>query len=97
MAETTLFYQELIEAIIQKQATVLGSAVAVRRARNVEGLEVSDDGKVITMAGSGPKVLELLVEQYRALSGSIGVNFCRQAVASWRSAHPDVPLPAILV
>jgi len=90
-------YQDLVEKIIQKQASILGAPVAVRRARNVAGLEVSDGGAVTKMAGNPNLVLTGLVEQFKALSGSVGVDFCKQAAASWLNAHPGVKLPPILL
>jgi hypothetical protein len=89
-------YQELIEQIIQKQASVIGIAVAVRRARKVPGLELDDQGVVTAVPQNVIPVLEGLVEQYKALSGSMGVEFCKQASALARQAHPDLLLPTIL-
>jgi hypothetical protein len=89
-------YQDLIEQIVQKQASVLGIAVAVRRARKVAGLEIDDQGAVGAVPANVIPVLEGLVEQYKALSGSMGVEFCKQAAAAARQAHPDMQLPSVL-
>ncbi len=89
-------YTDLLEAIIRKQASVLGMAVAVRRARSVSGLEVQDDGKVTGIPGDPVSALEHVVEQYKALSGSMGVDFCRQAAAGWSKTHPGTKLPSLL-
>ncbi|MDB4978445.1 MAG: hypothetical protein JWM56_631 [Candidatus Peribacteria bacterium] len=89
-------YYELVEQIITKQATVLGLPVAIRRARNVAGLEIDDAGKVTAMPANAIPILEGIVEQYKALSGSMGVEFCKQASAVTRQAHADLLLPTIL-
>lgn len=89
-------YSELIEQIIEKQSTVLGLPVAVRRARNVPGLEIDDAGKVISLSPNTIPVLEALVAQYKALSGSMGVDLCRQVAMSSRLNHPDLQLPTVL-
>lgn len=89
-------YHSLVEQIIKKQASVLGMAVAVRRAGNVSGLTVSEDGVVQQMQANAIPVLEGLVDQYKALSGAMGVDLCKQAASSFRQAHPDMQLPSIL-
>ncbi len=94
MAPTT--YHLLVEEIIKKQATVLGLAVAIRRARNVSGLLINDEGVVQEMPANIPSALESLVEQYKALSGSMGVEFCKEAASSFRREHPEMQLPPIL-
>ena len=94
MEKTT--YHELIEQIIQKQASVIGLQVAIRRARKVPNLEVDDQGVVTSLPQNVIPILEGLTEQYKALSGSMGVDFCKQAAAIVRQAHPDLLLPTIL-
>lgn len=89
-------YAQLVENILTKQASVLGMEVAVRRARRVPGLSVSDAGKVETLPAEPISALAALVEQYKALSGSMGVEFCRQVALSFRQAHPEVQLPPSL-
>ena len=89
-------YQTLIEQIIQKQASVLGLPVAVRRARNVPGVEVDDTGAVTAVPANASSALESLVEQYKALSGAMGVELCKQATSSFRASHSDISVPAIL-
>lgn len=84
---------QLIEAIIIKQASILGMSVAVRRARNVAGLTIDDAGKVTGLNGSEQSIMEQLVQQYKALSGAIGVDFCRQAGAEFAKSHAGFTLP----
>lgn len=89
-------YITLVEQIIQKQASVLGIAVAVRRARNVDGIVVDDSGKVTEVPQNAVAALESLVTQYKSLSGAMGVEFCRQAAATFRLAHAEIQLPLLL-
>lgn len=90
-------YQELVEAIIVKMSTILGKPVAIKRARNVPGMEVDDTGKVTAMPGNANQMLADLVEQYKSLSGSVGHDFCKQAAASWSNTHTSITLPPILL
>jgi len=67
-------YKNLVGEIIQKQMDVLGPEMAVRKANNVAGLKVGDDGKVLSLAGDEHAVLQGLVDEYIALSGAIVKN-----------------------
>ncbi len=93
----TTEYQELIEQIIQKQSGVLGLPVAVRRACNVQGLQVDELGKVSKMPENINQALADLVGQYKALSGPVGLSNCKQAASEWLNTHPSVVLPPILL
>ena len=67
-------YKLLLSEIIAKQAVILGPSIAVLKARNVQGLEVDDKGKVIRISGDHQETLERLVDEYVNLSGQIVKN-----------------------
>ena len=90
-------YKDLIEGIIQKQSTILGMVVAVRRARNVIGLTVDDAGKVTAVPENMNQTFADLVAQYKALSGPVGLNICKQAATAWLNTHPGAVLPPVLL
>lgn len=90
-------YQKLAEEIVLKQSTILGKTVAIRRARNVAGLTVDDEGKVTTMPANINQAFADLVDQYKALSGPVGLSICKQAATSWHNTFPSATLPPILL
>ena len=96
MVDTANPYHGLIEEIIRKQASVMGISVAVRRASNVAGLTIAEDGTVKELQQNAIPVLERLVDQYKALSGAMGVELCKQAASMFRQTHPEMLLPSIL-
>ena len=57
-------YQRLISEVIKKQITLLGSNIALERARNVAGLIVSDDGTVTNISGAPREVLQKVIDEY---------------------------------
>jgi len=67
-------YQNLLSEIIAKQIVILGPNIAVLKARNVQGLTVSDDGKVTDIQGEPSVALQKLVDEYVNLSGEIVQN-----------------------
>ena len=90
---TAVAYNELATAIIQKQASILGMNVALKRARNVAGLDIDDTGHVSALSGDPNQVIADLVDQYKSLSGSVGVEFCKQAAKAWLNSHANMQLP----
>ena len=76
-------YKKLIADIIQKQIDIIGPDIAVQKAKNVEGLEISDTGEVLDLSGDPPSVLQKLVDEYIALSGQIVKNILSPVFAKY--------------
>jgi|GEM_PF-3110805 len=64
-------YAELVEAAIQREMDILGDQQAVAMAREIEGLDVEDDGSVTEIDRPSMDVLEALVDAYVEESGDI--------------------------
>jgi len=79
-------YVAIISEIIARQSIILGPDIAILKARSVNGLQVSDDGKVINIEGEGNVVLQQLVNAYVELSGMIVKN----AMSSIFEKYPDI-------
>ena len=79
-------YLSLTTEIIGKQAVILGPDIAVLKARSVEGLTVSDDGKVSDISGDPKETVQKLVNTYVELSGQIVKN----AMGSIFEKYPDL-------
>lgn len=67
-------YKALMSEVIQKQSIILGPEMAISRAKGVDGLSLSDDGKVADIQGDPQAILEKLIDQYVELSGLIVKN-----------------------
>lgn len=74
MADQKQDYQSLLTEIIQKQVAILGPAIAVMKAKNIPGLEVKEDGTVVSIEGDPQDIVKKLVDQYVDLSGQIVKN-----------------------
>ena|SRR3989338_4389370 len=60
-----------IAEVVKKQIVILGPDIAILKAREVPGLEVSDSGSVESISGDPLEVLQNLVDKYVSLSGMI--------------------------
>ncbi|OGH88510.1 MAG: hypothetical protein A3J93_04580 [Candidatus Magasanikbacteria bacterium RIFOXYC2_FULL_42_28] len=78
-------YVSLINEIIAKQAVILGPDIALLKAKNVQGLKLSD-GKVVEIVGDAEKAIESLVDEYVNLSGLIVKN----ALSSIFAKYPEI-------
>jgi hypothetical protein len=64
-------YQKLLTEVIRKQIVILGPAITLAKARNVQGLTVTDDGTVTAISGNPQAITQQLVDQFMELSGLI--------------------------
>ncbi len=78
-------YKEVLTEIIKKQIVILGPQIAVLKARNVQGLAVSDDGVVTSISGNEQEVLQKVIDQYVSLSGEIVKNAVNSVFAKYPS------------
>ncbi|HEV8601503.1 MAG TPA: hypothetical protein VGQ87_02800 [Patescibacteria group bacterium] len=76
-------YKNLINEIIEKQALILGPDVALLKAKNVPGLKLDKEGKIIQLNGDPEVVLKKLVDEYLALSGQIVKNILTPVFAKY--------------
>jgi hypothetical protein len=79
-------YKNLITDILAKQAVILGQDIVMLKARNVPGLSVTDDGKVLSITGNPDEVLQKLVDEYVELSGQIVKNILTPVL----NKYPDI-------
>lgn len=71
MSETAQLYQKLLEDAIHKQMTILGPQITLLKARNVNGLTVTDDGKVATLPENSEELVTRFIEEFRELSSPL--------------------------
>lgn len=64
-------YQQLLTEVIKKQIVILGPDITLAKARNVPGLEVADDGSVLSVTGNPQEITQKLIDQFVQLSGLI--------------------------
>lgn len=79
-------YKLVMSEIIAKQSIILGPDMAVARAKKVSELEISSDGKIISINGDPAMALEKLIDTYVDLSGQIVKN----ALSSIFIKYPEV-------
>ncbi len=81
-------YKNLINDIIAKQTVVLGPDIGLLKAKNVPGLNLDKQGKVVTIEGDPQTILQQLVDEYIALSGQIVKNILNPVFAK----YPDIKI-----
>ncbi|MEK7595727.1 MAG: hypothetical protein AAB443_04050 [Patescibacteria group bacterium] len=88
-------YESLVKSIISQQELIIGP-VAIEEANKVDGLNVSMDGEVVTLANDGKEILGNLVKQYASLFGRVSIEVCKEAVLSASPSFEKTNLPDIL-
>ena len=85
-------YKKLIEEIVRKQMDILGPDIALRKARNIAGLEIDDRGTVLRLNDSDSQnILQKLVDEYIALSGAIVKNILEPVFAKYPGVKLNLP------
>ncbi|MBI5798430.1 MAG: hypothetical protein HZB10_00675 [Candidatus Yonathbacteria bacterium] len=67
-------YKAVMSEIIAKQSVILGPDMAIMRAKKVSGIELSENGEVVGVAGDAADALKRLIDSYVELSGQIVKN-----------------------
>ena len=88
----TADYRKLIEEIVGKQMDILGPDIALRKAKNIPGLELDDKGHILRLDESDfQNILQKLVDEYIALSGAIVKNILDPVFAKYPGIKLNLP------
>jgi hypothetical protein len=85
-------YAQIVEKIIRQQESIIGP-VALEQALRVKGLHVDWKNHQVSIDGDGPKIIDELVETYKALFGQISVEVSKEAADHLLSQLPPTQLP----
>ncbi|KKP70285.1 hypothetical protein A2X44_01080 [candidate division CPR3 bacterium GWF2_35_18] len=89
----TALYEELMQAIIDKQKEILGIQVAVERAKKIDELWVSIDGKILQINGEHEAVLQSLLNEYFKLTTQAGLEACLSVIKEHLKKNEKLELP----
>lgn len=64
-------YKKIFTELIKKQMIVLGPDITLAKVKNVQGIQVNDQGEVTDIQGDAQNLLQLLINQFVELSGAI--------------------------
>lgn len=88
----TVSYEALVEAMISSQADIIGKE-AVNIAREIDGLEVADDGSVDRIDGDAVAVVDALVSAYVDDLGGAATVTLKNAAGGYAD---ELDLPAAI-
>src|SRR3989344_5448647 len=64
-------YKKIFTELIRKQMVVLGPDITLAKVKNVQGIEIDENGEVRNINGDAQQILQLLINQFVELSGAI--------------------------
>ena len=70
-AQNSDYFKNLIAEIVKKHALLYGPQIAVSKARDIEGLDLSAQGEVKQVTGDSEYILRQLIAKYMDLSSHI--------------------------
>ncbi len=77
-------YTQLFNEILQRQTVVLGPDISTIIAKKVQGLNISEEGKITGYEGNAQEILQQLINGYVNLSGLI----VRKTIEPLLAKHP---------
>lgn len=87
-------YQKLLSEVIKKQIIILGPDITLAKARNVAGIEIADDGTVVSLHGDPQLITQKLIEQFTELSGLIVKKTMEPLLANYQTYGTQTNSPA---
>ncbi len=76
-------YKELYTEIITRQVVILGSRLAITKAKSISSLVVSESGQVIDYQGDPQKILNDLISVYVSIFGTIVLESIKPIVENF--------------
>lgn len=70
---------KIIEKVIEDESDLIGP-VALRKAQQVEGIEVDDDGNVENINGDKNEILESVLDAYKGVVGEQAIEATKREV-----------------
>jgi len=89
-------YEDLIVAIIKIQTKIIGPGIAVHLARGIQGLEISEDGSIVTYEGNPVYMMNELVERYRKVERDVAITLAKKAIEPLIKESPELMVPELL-
>jgi len=81
-------FKKIYSELIKKQMLVLGPDITLAKVKNVSGITVDNNGEVQSITGDPQQLLQLLINQFVELSGTI----VKKTMESILTSYPGVLL-----
>ena len=82
-AQNNDYFKNLIADIIKKHIVLYGPQIAISKARDIEGLELSREGEVKQVTGDSEYILRQLIAEYMDLSTQIAKSVFLQILENY--------------
>lgn len=73
-------YEEMIQTAVDRQKKALGADSAISHAKEVDGLDITDEGVVEGLSRDGADVLADLVDEYQTVGGPVSLSLVARAL-----------------
>ncbi len=84
-------YEEVAEAAVKREMEIIGKQIAVKIAKETEGVAIDDDGNVDKIKGEGKEVIAKLVSEYEEKIGKVAVTLISKAIKEIGGDELDLP------
>lgn len=85
-------YKEILIRILEDKTRAFGE-LAIVKAKHIEGLKITESGKIISIEGNPKEIIHNLLVQYEKIAGKSSTIFAKIAIHDIKSKYPDLDLP----
>jgi hypothetical protein len=89
-------YEEMLTEIIKVQARIIGHGLALHLARDVKGMVINEEGRVVSFGGDPVSVMREVVQRYRKVERDVAITLAKKAIKPLLDGNPDLEIPAEL-
>ncbi len=85
-------YEEITQTILSEKRETFGN-LAIKVAKSVDGLQVSEQGNLQAISGNPKTVLNKLLDRFEEIAGKPSSTGARLAIAKIKAKYPKLDLP----
>jgi hypothetical protein len=85
-------YQEIINTIIESKVRAFGR-LAIDKAKIINGLNIDDQGNVISVSDEPKTVIHNLLVTYEEICGRVSTISARTVIMRLKNKYPNLDLP----
>ncbi|PIQ90319.1 MAG: hypothetical protein COV71_05180 [Candidatus Omnitrophica bacterium CG11_big_fil_rev_8_21_14_0_20_41_12] len=85
-------YKEIINTILKSKIEILGQ-LAIKKARSVDGIQLSEGGEITSFSIDPKQVLDNFLLKFEEISGVVSNYTAQVVIEKILDKYPDIELP----
>lgn len=83
--------KKIAEIAVKKESELTDENLVIRRADQVDGLEVNDDGSIESLEGDDKEIISDLIDNFKEMMGDVAANLIAQEMKKNDVEKSEIP------